>query len=359
MTVSGMRVTSTVARVAPLLRDWPRTRPSFRNQEGVWATPVQNPSLGSGCCTTLAIGHGIARTASHTTAAGSQRPKFSWKFERSGMRKPRGSKERSQMSASRHVRWTPSSVAPMMGLFLVACGGAASTGAKGATGTVRDLEIHHENCDLHASGTRSTDVNGDGRPDLFSVMKDGHELCRAADLDFDGKIDIWTYFDDQGRVRRRELDYNRDGQIDEIQRYSRGQLVAKERSSTLSHHLDTWETYVGGKLRQVERDSNGDGKVDQWWDFKTPDCPIIASDVDGNGQPDPNAVVNYCSESDYRPPEQAQAEPASPLREETQPLPTETSDSESSGTEAQPSNQQGGQDSKPISNDGSPSGDKP
>jgi len=263
------------------------------------------------------------------------------------------------MSAPRHVWWTPSSAAPVLGLILVACGGAASAGAKGAAGVARDVEIHHEDCDLHASGTRATDVNGDGRPDLYSVMKNGHELCRAADLDFDGKIDAWTYFDDQGRMRRRELDFNRDGQIDEIQQYSAGQLVAKERTSTLARRLDTWETYVGGKLKRAERDSNGDGKIDQWWDFKTPDCPTIASDVSGNGQPDPNAVVDYCSESDYRPPEQAQPEAASPLREETQPLPTETSDSEGSGTEAQPSKQQDGQGSKPTSSDESSVGDKP
>ncbi len=218
---------------------------------------------------------------------------------------------------------------------VVGCGGASGKmGANGPGVGHRDTEIHHQACDIASPHAQAIDVNGDGRADLTIVMEGGREVCRAADLDFDGRVDVWTYFDASGNVSRREFDYDRDGAIDEIQLFAGGQIVEKQRASTLSHHLDTWEKYAGGRIVSAERDSNGDGRVDQWWDYKTADCPIIHSDVDGNGLPDPNSTVDYCKETNYKPPEQLESSRPEMLKKETDALPTETSNTEAAAGSA-------------------------
>jgi hypothetical protein len=211
----------------------------------------------------------------------------------------------------------------------ISCGGdTGRMGANSPDASHRDIEIRHQACEINSSHVQAIDANGDGRADLTMVMDGGHEVCRAADLDFDGRVDVWTYFDPSGNVLRREFDFDRDGAIDEIQLFASGQIVEKQRASTLSHHLDTWEKYAGGRIISAERDANGDGRIDQWWDYKTADCPIIHSDVDGNGQPDPNSSVDYCKETNYKPPEQIENTRPEMLKKDTDALPTETSSTE-------------------------------
>jgi len=209
----------------------------------------------------------------------------------------------------------------------LACSGAGGTNsaAKSSSANERSREIVHEPCAIDDSSAEKIDANGDGKPDVFVVSAGGKEQCRAADLDFDGRMDLYSYTDSSGQVSRRELDYDRDGNIDEIQIFKNGELVEKQRASTLARALDTWETYTQGRLVKAERDSDGNGRIDQWWDYKTPDCPIIRSDVDGNGEPDPTSQVDFCSEASYKPPEQAVPTAAPMLQKDTQALPTETS----------------------------------
>jgi hypothetical protein len=211
------------------------------------------------------------------------------------------------------------------GTFACSLGAGASTGAKSGGSAERNRDVTHEPCDLDSSGAERVDANGDGKPDLTVVNEGGKERCRAADLDFDGKVDLFSYQDSSGRVTRRELDYDRDGNIDEIQLFKNGELTEKHRSTILVKRLDTWETYTQGRLVKAERDSDGNGKTDQWWDYKTPDCPLIRSDIDGNGEPDPTSQVDFCSEASYKPPEQAAPTTAPMLQKDTQALPSELS----------------------------------
>jgi hypothetical protein len=213
-------------------------------------------------------------------------------------------------------------------IALCGCGAARANGPNAPIENHRDLSFHHQACDISSSQVQAIDANNDGRADLTIVSEGGREVCRAADLDFDGRVDAWTYYDASGKVSRREFAFDRDGSIDEIQIFAGGQVVEKQRASTLAHRVDTWEKYSGGRLVSAERDSNGDGRVDQWWDYKTPDCPMIRSDIDGNGQPDPNSVIDYCKETNYKPQEQIDNTRPEMLKKETDALPTETSNTE-------------------------------
>lgn len=201
------------------------------------------------------------------------------------------------------VIWTPT--------FALACGGAAAALAEGDGddgATRRDTRVEHEPCDTSSPAAQRVDVNADGKPDITSVVESGRVVCRGVDLNFDGVVDSWQYNDAAARVRRREADYDRDGRIDEISIYRNGVLVEKHRATTLAGRLDTWHFYENDKLARTERDSDGDARVDQWWEYlegREPKCPLIHSDVDGDGRPDPGATVDACGEgSGYVPPEQ-------------------------------------------------------
>jgi len=210
------------------------------------------------------------------------------------------------------------------GLLQLQCNeGRDAKSAKDAV-THRDTRITHEDCPIDSRSAEKIDANGDGKNEV-SIVRDGsREVCRAVDLNFDGKIDSWVYNDSAGQIRRREIDYDRDGRVDEISIYRGGILVEKQRATTLANKLDTWQFYQAGSLARTERDSDGDEVVDQWWEWPKPGCPLIHSDVDGDGRPDPGATVDYCKETGYVPPDrQAQKAPSSPSFEPPGALPTE------------------------------------
>jgi hypothetical protein len=188
--------------------------------------------------------------------------------------------------------------APFVVILLVACCGGSREQAKAPGDVTLDLALDHEACDTGSSAAQKIDTNGDGKPDIIKVMAGGHETCRMEDLNHDGRPDSYLYFDANGALRRVESDFDRDGFIDEIDRYSGGVIVRKDRETNLDRKLDTWDFYKDGKIQKRLRDSDGDGKVDQWWtwpDPNKPDCAVIASDHDNDGQPDPNSVVDVCA----------------------------------------------------------------
>src|ERR1041385_696264 len=195
------------------------------------------------------------------------------------------------------------------------CGGAASTGGASQAGQVthRDIRIVHQDCPIDSGGAEKLNLGGDAKPDVVIVSSGGREVCRALDMNFDGVWDSWVYRDPAGQVVRRDNDYDRDGRMDEIAIYRGGVLVEKQRATTLVGRLDTWHFYNGGTLARTERDSDGDTQIDQWWEYPKSDrldCPLIHSDIDGDGHPDPGATVDVCGESSgYVPPEKADKQP--------------------------------------------------
>jgi hypothetical protein len=144
-----------------------------------------------------------------------------------------------------------------------AMGGAGRKADHPSGPAARDTRILHEECPVEDSGVVAEDVNGDGRPDRRTVIEDGRVVCRGLDFNFDGVVDAWVYLDEGGKVRRRESDYDRDGRVDEVAIYANGALVERQRATTLSGKLDTWQHYQNGKVASAERDSNGDEYVDQ------------------------------------------------------------------------------------------------
>jgi hypothetical protein len=193
----------------------------------------------------------------------------------------------------------------VLSLFLLSCSGDAGGKANTPSGRERDTDIKHEECNGESSSAKRIDVNGDKKPDIIHVMNGSREACRIVDLNLDGAIDAFIYYDDRGQERRRESDFDRDGRADEISILVGGVIQRKERETNFDNKIDTWDYYEGGRLAKRERDSDGDKIIDQWWQFNNPQnvkCAIVATDRNADGKPDPDSVVDLCAESYGAPP---------------------------------------------------------
>ena len=156
---------------------------------------------------------------------------------------------------------------------------------------VRSQAIEHEACDESGNKVEMLDANNDGKPDIKSVSKDGREICRITDLNHDGKPDMFEYFDATGQLRRRESDYddNGDRQLDRVLR-ERQAGSARARHDEPGHASTRGTPTIprpGARIKR-ERDSTGDGKIDQWWTYEG-DKVTIAMDRNGDGMPDPES----------------------------------------------------------------------
>ncbi len=208
---------------------------------------------------------------------------------------------------SHQVRHTERRFAPVLGAWTVAsvlalgCGGAGQkSNAKTAEGDPLPVVFQHEPCDLGSREVEKVDVRADGKPGMVRVLSGGREVCRMLDFNHDGAPDTFVYLDDQGRIRRRESDFDRDGKVDEVDTYAGGTIVRKDRATTLDGRFHTWDFYEGGRLQRRLRDSDSDGKVDQWWSWPAPDkieCAVIRTDNNADGRPDDSTAVDQCAPS--------------------------------------------------------------
>lgn len=173
--------------------------------------------------------------------------------------------------------------------FACGGGGASNAPATNATSGIRDTKLEHESCS--GDGPRE-DANGDGKPDIQRVTKDGREVCRIADLDYDGKPEQYSYFNERNELRRRETDLDNNGVPNMVDHFEQGKLVIREIDAANQGKIDTWEVYdpqTGKRIRR-ERDQNGDGRIDQWWTYDG-DKVTISADKNEDGQPDPESAL--------------------------------------------------------------------
>jgi hypothetical protein len=124
-------------------------------------------------------------------------------------------------------------------LMLAACSSTAATARRVAVrrapvisnGTSRD---DHRRCDATGAGRSASeyDTNSDGTPDVrkvFQVMGEGQEahpvlICREVDLNHDGTKDVFRFYNDVGRTLREEEDRDFDGQLDVITYFDNGEV---------------------------------------------------------------------------------------------------------------------------------------
>ena len=188
-----------------------------------------------------------------------------------------------------------------VGLFgtIAGCGSkpqtAADQTANEFAGETRDTRIVHEPCE--ATGHRTETFKGEeplasAHPYVTHVYGSATdataESCSFADLNGDGRIDSYTYFSPDGKIRRREASYGTSEAIDEIAVYKDGNLELVMRETNFDGKLDTWDYYEQGRLVRRERDKSGAGRIEEWWSFEQgSDAAIVVQANPRTGKPDP------------------------------------------------------------------------
>jgi hypothetical protein len=112
---------------------------------------------------------------------------------------------------------------------------------------------------------KDIDLNGNGRVDVWRFYDDSERLVKEAfDLDFDGVVDVWNFYDERGRIVRKEADLSLDGRTDLWKFYENGRLVRRERDTSGNGRADYFEFWEDGEIDRIGEDLNGDGTVDRW-----------------------------------------------------------------------------------------------
>jgi antitoxin component YwqK of YwqJK toxin-antitoxin module len=132
------------------------------------------------------------------------------------------------------------------------------------------------------------DRNKNGRIDTWTAMDGTKPLRTRIDLDEDGKIDRWEYYDDKGGLAKVGFSRKNDGKVD-AWAYAApdGKLSRVEISSTGDEQtIDRWEFYEGGNLVRAEEDFDRNGRVDRWETYANGVLETAAMDENGDGRPD-------------------------------------------------------------------------
>ena len=153
----------------------------------------------------------------------------------------------------------------------------------------RPMALAHEPCATEGHGALRRDHTGDGKDDTTHVIVDGREVCRGIDLDGDGRHDLYVYFDPAGGLRRQER-HGAEGKLEEVAHFEDGKLRHRATDSDRDGRIDHWEHHVqgaGGAEVRHFRDLNGDGKIDQVWTWLPKrGCTTVHHDKDGDGKSD-------------------------------------------------------------------------
>jgi antitoxin component YwqK of YwqJK toxin-antitoxin module len=132
------------------------------------------------------------------------------------------------------------------------------------------------------------DRNKNGVIDTWTDMDGAKPLRSRIDLDEDGKIDRWEYYDDKGNLAKVGFSRKNDGKAD-AWAYSGpdGKVARIDVSSTGDEtKIDRREFYENGVLVRTEEDTNGDGRVDKWETYENGALKTAAMDENGDGVPD-------------------------------------------------------------------------
>jgi hypothetical protein len=176
------------------------------------------------------------------------------------------------------------------------CGGAqGKTGGNAGIGTAvegANLERIDSNkrCETGANREVLVDLNQDEKADVRKIYaKSGDTeliVCREADLNFDRKLDIFVYFDDDGRIKRDELDLDYDGVIDIISLYAEGRVVKQELDTNSNGVVDRVRFMENGVPARVEGDTDSNGQIDYWEYYEGGKLIRVGMDTDGDGRAD-------------------------------------------------------------------------
>ena len=140
------------------------------------------------------------------------------------------------------------------------------------------------------------DRNKNGKIDTWTDMDGTRPLRSRSDLDEDGKLDRWEYYDEKGQLAKVGFSRADDGTPDAWAFAGQdGKVVRIEISSVKDEtKIDRWERYEPrgdspegvGALLAADEDTNHDGKRDKWETYEGGTLKTAAFDEDHDGRPD-------------------------------------------------------------------------
>jgi hypothetical protein len=131
------------------------------------------------------------------------------------------------------------------------------------------------------------DRNHNGVIDTWTDMDGARPILSRIDLDEDGKIDRWEYYDEKGQLLKVGFSRKNDGKPD-AWAYSGpdGRVLRIEISSVGDEHrIDRWEYYDAAGLVRADEDTNGDGRPDKWETYANGELKTASFDESGTGTP--------------------------------------------------------------------------
>ena len=175
-------------------------------------------------------------------------------------------------------------VLPLMVLSFSAC-----AAKKAETGELPQASVLSETPAGDGLNIQSIDINGDKQADVFNYVRPRSDAApllirKETDLNWDGRIDVRAWFDEDGVLTKEEMDGDFDGHVDWTDHYQGTRRVMSEVDTDFDGVYDLFKYYEGAVLRRKERDSNKDGKVDLWEYFDDKGQVVkTGQDVDGDG----------------------------------------------------------------------------
>jgi hypothetical protein len=132
------------------------------------------------------------------------------------------------------------------------------------------------------------DANRNGTIDTWTDMDRTRPLRSRIDLDEDGRIDRWEYYDETGALMKVGFSRRQNGTPDAWAFSGPDGTVARVESSSTAdeHKIDRRETYARGIMVGAELDTNGDGRTDQWETYESGALKTAVMDENGDGLPD-------------------------------------------------------------------------
>ena len=144
--------------------------------------------------------------------------------------------------------------------------------------------------------TEHYDLNGDGKPDVSKVYSKvagapgapkKRVLARTdLDVNFDAKVDMRQFFNNDGVMLREEMDLDFDGKTDAVDHYLEGAIIRREIFLNFNEKPSIWKFYEEGRLVRKERDESGDGKPDTFEYYEGDQIVRVGFDRNGDGKPD-------------------------------------------------------------------------
>lgn len=131
------------------------------------------------------------------------------------------------------------------------------------------------------------DADRDGKPEVIRFLdrKTDTIVRQETDRDYDGKIDDVLRFE-RGRLSARELDTNRDGRPDIKEKYAKGRQVERTLDRDYDGVVDAFYEFEGKYLARERHDADNNGEIDLTIVYQKGRRATAEEDTDRDGRSD-------------------------------------------------------------------------